>query len=62
MFNSGYAELDREQAKHTIRLFEGDQPVVVPSGSCAAMRKDLEILQDPRPLPLDAAGNLPDSV
>jgi L-lactate dehydrogenase complex protein LldE len=39
MFNSGYAELAREQAKHTIRVFEGGQPVVVPSGSCAAMVK-----------------------
>ena len=39
MFNSGYAELAREQARHTIRVFEGEQPVVVPSGSCAAMVK-----------------------
>lgn len=39
MFNSGYADLAREQAKHTIRVFTGDQPVVVPSGSCAAMVK-----------------------
>jgi L-lactate dehydrogenase complex protein LldE len=39
MFNSGYAEMAREQAKHTIRVFEGTQPVVVPSGSCAAMVK-----------------------
>jgi L-lactate dehydrogenase complex protein LldE len=39
MFNSGYAELAREQAKHTIRVFEGDNPVVTPSGSCAAMVK-----------------------
>jgi len=39
MFNSGYAELAREQAKHTIRVFEGEQPVIVPSGSCAAMVK-----------------------
>src|SRR5262245_602024 len=39
MFNSGYAELAREQAKHTIGVFAGDQPVVVPSGSCAAMVK-----------------------
>ena len=37
MFNSGYSDLAREQAKHTIRVFEGEQPVVVPSGSCAAM-------------------------
>jgi L-lactate dehydrogenase complex protein LldE len=39
MFNSGYADLARGQAKYTIRVFEGDQPVVVPSGSCAAMVK-----------------------
>src|SRR5262245_30450159 len=39
MFNSGYAELAREQAKHMIRVFEGEQPVVTPSGSCAAMVK-----------------------
>jgi len=39
MFNSGYADLAREQAKYTIRVFEGEQPVVVPSGSCAAMVK-----------------------
>jgi len=39
MFNSGYASLAREQAKHTIRVFEGQQAVVVPSGSCAAMVK-----------------------
>jgi L-lactate dehydrogenase complex protein LldE len=39
MFNSGYRELAREQAKHTIRAFEGEAPVIVPSGSCAAMVK-----------------------
>ncbi len=39
MFNSGYAELAREQAKHTLRVFASDLPVVVPSGSCAAMVK-----------------------
>ena len=39
MFNSGYRQLAREQAKHTIGVFEGDWPVVVPSGSCAAMVK-----------------------
>jgi len=39
MFNSGYAELARAQAKHTIGVFAGDQPVVTPSGSCAAMVK-----------------------
>lgn len=39
MFNSGYAELARNQAKHTIQVFEGSDAVVVPSGSCAAMVK-----------------------
>ena len=39
MYNSGFADLAREQAKHTIEVFKGDEPVVVPSGSCAAMVK-----------------------
>lgn len=39
MFNSGLADLAREQAKHTLNVFESDLPVVVPSGSCAAMVK-----------------------
>jgi L-lactate dehydrogenase complex protein LldE len=39
MFNSGYRALAQEQAKHTIGVFTGDGPVVVPSGSCAAMVK-----------------------
>lgn len=39
MYNSGYADLAREQAKHTIGVFAGDEPVIVPSGSCAAMVK-----------------------
>jgi L-lactate dehydrogenase complex protein LldE len=39
MYNSGYADLAREQARHTIRVFESDDAVVVPSGSCAAMVK-----------------------
>lgn len=38
-FNGGFADLAREQAKHTLRTFAGDVPVVVPSGSCAAMVK-----------------------
>lgn len=39
MFNSGYGDLAREQARHTIGVFSGERPVVVPSGSCAAMVK-----------------------
>ncbi len=40
MFNSGYADLAREQARHTIGVFSDDDfPLVAPSGSCAAMVK-----------------------
>jgi L-lactate dehydrogenase complex protein LldE len=39
MFNSGFRDLARAQAKHTIGVFERAEGVVVPSGSCAAMVK-----------------------
>jgi L-lactate dehydrogenase complex protein LldE len=39
MFNSGFSDMARQQAQHTIRVFEGEQAVVTPSGSCAAMIK-----------------------
>lgn len=39
MFNSGFADLSRRQAQHTIRVFEPCDVVVTPSGSCAAMVK-----------------------
>jgi L-lactate dehydrogenase complex protein LldE len=39
IFNSGYADLARQQAQHTLQVFAGDEPVVCPSGSCAAMVK-----------------------
>src|SRR5262249_17924668 len=38
-FNSGYQADARELAKHTIHAFANGQPVVTPSGSCAAMVK-----------------------
>ncbi len=40
-FNSGYLELARQQARHTIEVFDDDhyEAIVVPSGSCAAMVK-----------------------
>jgi L-lactate dehydrogenase complex protein LldE len=38
-YNSGYADLARQQAKHTIGVFAGERTVIVPSGSCAAMVK-----------------------
>jgi len=37
-FNAGLRELARPMAEHTIRVFEATRgPIVVPSGSCAAM-------------------------
>lgn len=36
-FNSGYRNEAREAAKHFIRVFEGDETIVCPSGSCVAM-------------------------
>ena len=36
-FNSGDWEVSRKVARHTAGVFEGELPVVVPSGSCAAM-------------------------
>ncbi len=38
-YNSGFAEMARRQAQHTIEVFDADMPVIVPSGSCAAMVK-----------------------
>ena len=36
-FNSGYRDHARDLARHTIGVFAGTGPVVVPSASCAAM-------------------------
>lgn len=38
-FNSGYLELAREQARHTLKAFADANLVVTPSASCAAMVK-----------------------
>lgn len=38
-YNSGFADYARQQARHTIGVFQGERTVVVPSGSCAAMVK-----------------------
>ena len=38
-YNSGYLPGARDLARHTIQTFADDRPVVVPSGSCAAMVK-----------------------
>jgi L-lactate dehydrogenase complex protein LldE len=50
-YNSGFGELAREQARHTIGVFAGQRTVVVPSGSCAAMVK----VEYPRLFENDAA-------
>ena len=39
LFNSGFHDLARQQAQHTIAVFDGDRTVVTPSGSCGAMVK-----------------------
>lgn len=36
-FNSGDWDASRRVVRHALRVFPGDDPVVVPSGSCAAM-------------------------
>ncbi len=38
-FNSGYHDDARDLARHLLRTFAGEQRVVTPSGSCAAMVK-----------------------
>jgi L-lactate dehydrogenase complex protein LldE len=38
-YNSGFSDLACQQARHTIGVFDDGLPVVVPSGSCAAMVK-----------------------
>ncbi len=38
-YNSGFLPGARDMARHTLEVFEGDRPIVVPSGSCAAMVK-----------------------
>jgi L-lactate dehydrogenase complex protein LldE len=38
-YNCGYDEEAREVARAQMRLFRGPYPIVVPSGSCAAMMK-----------------------
>lgn len=40
LFNSGFADMASEQARFTIGVFADERPVIVPSGSCAAMVKN----------------------
>jgi len=38
-YNSGFLDLARRQAEHTLDVFHEEIPVVIPSGSCGAMVK-----------------------
>lgn len=44
-FNSGDWQASRKVARHVAKVFAGEQPVIVPSGSCAAMNKHGNQLQ-----------------
>ena len=44
-FNSGDWTASRKVAKHCAGVFAGDLPVIVPSGSCAAMNRHGNLLQ-----------------
>lgn len=44
-FNSGDWTSSRKVARHAAEVFAGDLPVIVPSGSCAAMNRHGNLLQ-----------------
>ena len=44
-FNSGDWAASRKVARHTAEVFAGEIPVIVPSGSCAAMNRHGNLLQ-----------------
>jgi L-lactate dehydrogenase complex protein LldE len=58
-FNGGDWEASRKVVRHTVRTFAGDDPVVVPSGSCAAMLfhgAPLEFEKEPDQTEVEALG------
>lgn len=57
-FNGGDFASSRRVARHTMRVFAGDLPVVVPSGSCAAMCGHGNALQFSGEPDLDSARDL----
>jgi len=44
-FNSGDWQASRKVARHTAKVFAGDLPIIVPSGSCAGQNKHGNLLQ-----------------
>lgn len=57
-FNAGDWEAARRVARHTLRVFAGEGPVVVPSGSCARMASHGALLLFEREADRDAADGL----
>lgn len=39
-YNSGYYDESRRVALHNINLFKGEEPIIVPSGSCVGMMRE----------------------
>ena len=65
-FNGGDWANSRKVVRHTAKVFAGDKPIIVPSGSCAAMlfhgaplefekEADLPVIQAPRQSHMGAA-------
>ncbi len=58
-FNGGDWNASRKVVRHTVKTFAGDHPVVVPSGSCAAMLfhgAPLEFEQEPDRAEVESLG------
>lgn len=59
-FNGGDWAASRRVVRHTVKVFAGDLPVIVPSGSCAAMLfhgAPLEFEKEPDAAEIEALGN-----
>ncbi len=59
-FNGGDWASSRRVVRHTVKVFSGDLPVIVPSGSCAAMifhGAPLEFEKEPDAAEVTALGN-----
>lgn len=59
-FNGGDWRASRKVVRHTLNVFKGDKPMIVPSGSCAAMMfhgAPLEFENEPDLAEVQALGN-----
>ncbi len=56
-FNAGDWSSSRRVVRHTLNAFEGSDPVVVPSGSCAAMMRHGALLEFEKEADLDAVND-----